>query len=165
MYIGVIQAMWSDIRPKEHGRTRQKTSSTEVREKLQKAGVYLVEGYVTVVDPGGNSSSVCSHFARDATRRGLNTVSSGGIPTIESPHTSIDVSSKRPRPGCVITSTGEKENVVDEDDSLCQMICRIWDRNATCAQEQCLTYHARRGLRYSRIFRRNSPAPYKCVFV
>ena len=22
MYIGVIQAMWSDIRPKEHGRTR-----------------------------------------------------------------------------------------------------------------------------------------------
>ena len=53
MYTGEIQAMWSDIRPKEHGRTRQKTSLTEVQEKLQKAGVYLVEGYVTVVDPGG----------------------------------------------------------------------------------------------------------------
>ena len=45
--------MWSDIRPKEHGRTRQKTSLTEVQEKLQEAGVYLVEDYVTVVDPGG----------------------------------------------------------------------------------------------------------------
>ena len=55
MYTGEIQAMWSDIRPKEHGRTRQKTSLTEVQEKL--AGVYLVEGYVTVVGPGGSGRS------------------------------------------------------------------------------------------------------------
>ena len=34
MYSGEIQAMWLDIRPKEHGRTRQKTSLTEVQEKL-----------------------------------------------------------------------------------------------------------------------------------
>ena len=53
MYTGEIQAMWSDIRPKDHGRTRQKTSWTEVQEKLQKAGVYFVEGCVTVVDPWG----------------------------------------------------------------------------------------------------------------
>ena len=53
MYTRAIQAMWSDIRSNEHGRTRQKTSFTEVQEKLQKAWVYLVEGYVAVVDPGG----------------------------------------------------------------------------------------------------------------
>ena len=52
MYTGEIQAMWSDGRPKEHARTRQKMFLTEVQEKLQKAEVYLVEGYVTVVDPG-----------------------------------------------------------------------------------------------------------------
>ena len=35
MYTGEIQAMWSDIRPKEHGRTRQKTSLTEVQENQE----------------------------------------------------------------------------------------------------------------------------------
>ena len=35
MYTGEIQAMGSDIRLKEHGRTMQKTSLTEVQEKLQ----------------------------------------------------------------------------------------------------------------------------------
>ena len=54
----------------------------------------------------------------NATTRGLDTVSSGGSPTEESLHTSIDVSSKRPRPGCVITPTGEKDHDVDEDDSV-----------------------------------------------
>ena len=49
---------------------------------------------------------------------GLDTVSSGGNPTEESPHTSIDIGSKGPRPGCVITPTGEKDHVVDEDDSV-----------------------------------------------
>ena len=34
MYTGEIQAMWSDISPEAHGRTRQKTSLTEVQEKL-----------------------------------------------------------------------------------------------------------------------------------
>ena len=54
----------------------------------------------------------------NATTRGLDTVSSGGSPTEESPHKSIDVSSKSPRPGCVITPTGEKDHIVDEDDSV-----------------------------------------------
>ena len=45
-------------------------------------------------------------------------VSSGGTPTVESPHTSIDVSSKGPRPGCVITPTGEEDHIVDEDDAV-----------------------------------------------
>ena len=54
----------------------------------------------------------------NATTRGLDTVRSGGSRTDESPHTSIDVSSKSPRPGCVITPTGEKDHVVDEDDSV-----------------------------------------------
>ena len=49
--------------------------------------------------------------------RGLNTVSSGGSPTEESPHTNIDVSSKSPRPGCVIIHTGEEDHVVDGDDT------------------------------------------------
>jgi len=31
MYTGEIHAMWSDIRLKEHGRTGQKTSLTEVQ--------------------------------------------------------------------------------------------------------------------------------------
>ena len=53
-----------------------------------------------------------------ATTRGLDTVSSGGSPTEESPHTSIDVSSKSQRPGCVITSTGENDHIVDEDGSV-----------------------------------------------
>ena len=53
MYTGKVQAIWSDIRPKDHGMTRHKTSLTEVQEKLQKAGVYLVEGYVAIVDPWG----------------------------------------------------------------------------------------------------------------
>ena len=53
LYTGEIQAMQSDIRPKEHGRRRQKASLTEVQEKLQKAGVYLMKGYVAVVDPWG----------------------------------------------------------------------------------------------------------------
>ena len=34
MYTGEIQATWSDIRPKEHGKTRKKTSLTEAQEKL-----------------------------------------------------------------------------------------------------------------------------------
>ena len=46
MYTGEIQDMWSDIRPKEHRMTRQKT------------GVYLVKGYVAVVDPGGAQAGV-----------------------------------------------------------------------------------------------------------
>ena len=51
----------------------------------------------------------------NATTRGLDTVSSGGSPTDEeSPHTRIDVSSKRPRPGCVIKPTGENDHIVDE---------------------------------------------------
>ena len=55
----------------------------------------------------------------NATTRGIDdTVSLGGSPTEESPHTSIDVSSKSPRPGCVITSTGKKDHVVDEHDSI-----------------------------------------------
>ena len=33
MHTGEIQSMWSDIRPKEHGRTRQKTSLTGVIEQ------------------------------------------------------------------------------------------------------------------------------------
>ena len=53
MYTGEIQAVWSDIRPGEHGKTRQKMSLTEGQEELQKVGVYLVEGYVAEVDPGG----------------------------------------------------------------------------------------------------------------
>ena len=61
----------------------------------------------------------CVHTSPgNATTRGLNTVSSGGSPTEESPHTSIDVSSKSPRPGCVITPTGEKDHVEDEHDSV-----------------------------------------------
>ena len=61
MYTGEIQAMCSDIRPREHGRTKQKTSLTEVQERLQKAGVYLVEGYEAGVKilGVGNSSSAC----------------------------------------------------------------------------------------------------------
>ena len=35
MHTGEIQSMWSDIRPKEHGRTRQKTCLTGVEEQLQ----------------------------------------------------------------------------------------------------------------------------------
>ena len=35
MYTGEIQAMWSDISPKEHGKTRQKTSLTKVQDKPQ----------------------------------------------------------------------------------------------------------------------------------
>ena len=54
----------------------------------------------------------------NVTTRGLDTVSSGGSPTEESPHTSIDVSAKSPRPGCVITPTGERDHTVDEDDSV-----------------------------------------------
>ena len=54
MYTGEIQAMWSDNRPKEHGRTRQKPSLTEVQEKRQKMGVYFLGGgYLAVVDPWG----------------------------------------------------------------------------------------------------------------
>ena len=55
----------------------------------------------------------------NATTRGLDMVSSGGSPTEESPHASIDdVSSKCPRPGDVITPTGEKDHIVGEDDSI-----------------------------------------------
>ena len=54
----------------------------------------------------------------NATTRGLDTVSSGGSPTEESPHTSIDVSSKSTRLGCVITPTGENDHIVDKDDSV-----------------------------------------------
>ena len=53
MYTGEIHAIWLDIRPKEHRRTRQKTSLTEVQEKFRKAGVNFVEGYLAVVDPRG----------------------------------------------------------------------------------------------------------------
>ena len=35
MLTGEVQSMWSDIRPKKHGRTRQKTSLTGVEEQLQ----------------------------------------------------------------------------------------------------------------------------------
>lgn len=45
--------MRSDIRPKEHGRTRQKTPLTEVQVKLKKKELYFVEDYVAVVDPRG----------------------------------------------------------------------------------------------------------------
>ena len=98
-----------------------------------KAGVYLVEGFVAVVDPGvlrpewrgwsysevGTAVRCVNTSQENATTRGLDTVSSSGSPTEESPHTSIDVSSKPPRPGCVITPSGEKDHVVvDEDDSI-----------------------------------------------
>ena len=53
MNTGEIQAMCSDIRPKEHGRTRQKPSLTEVQEKLQYMGVYFLGGYLAVVDSWG----------------------------------------------------------------------------------------------------------------
>ena len=58
------------------------------------------------------------HFARERDNEGVDTVSSGGSPTEESPHTSIDVSSKSTRLGCMITPTGEKDHIVDEDDSV-----------------------------------------------
>ena len=128
MYTGEIQAMWSEIRLKEHGRMRQKPSLTEVQEKLQyvSGGVFL-GGYLTVVDPewwgwryfeGGKAVRCVNTSPRNATTRGLDTVSSGGSPTVKSPPTSIDVSSKRPRPGSVITPTGERDHMVDEDDSV-----------------------------------------------
>ena len=46
MYTGEIQAMWLDIRPKEHKRTKQKTFLTDVHEKFRK-------GFLAVVDSGG----------------------------------------------------------------------------------------------------------------
>ena len=54
----------------------------------------------------------------NATKRGLDTVSSGGSLTEASPPTSIDVSFKILRPGFVITPTGEKDHDMDEDDSV-----------------------------------------------
>ena len=88
MYTGEIQAMWTVIRPKEHGRTRQNTSLTEVQEKLRKAGVYPVDGYVAVVDPWrlrsewrgwrypevGTAVRYVNTLPRNATTRGLDTV-------------------------------------------------------------------------------------------
>ena len=132
MYTGEIQAVWSDIRPGEHGKTRQKMSLTEGQEELQKVGVYLVEGYVAEVDPGGlrpewrgwrysevgTSARYVNTSPGNTATRGLDTVSSGGSPTEEPQYTSIDISSKRPRPECVIIPTGEKDHVVDEDDSV-----------------------------------------------
>ena len=91
----------------------------------------------------------------NATTRGLDTVSSGGSPTVESPHTSIDVSSKSPMPGCLITPTGEKDHVVDEDDSV--VSDDMSDMGEECdlrAAEMPDVRHSRRGLRYSRTFRR-----------
>ena len=89
-------------------------------------------GYLAVVDPWGLRSDRyvwrypevgkavrCVKISPgNATTRGLDTISSGGSPTEESPHKSIDVSPKRLRLGCVITPTGEKDNIVDEDDSV-----------------------------------------------
>ena len=120
MHVGEMQSMWSHIRPKEHARTRQKTSLTEVEEKLQKAGVYLVEGYVAVVDPGGlrpewrgwKYTELGTAVRRVDTPPGDSTTKAvvRGSPT--------DVNSKRPGPGCVIEPTGENVREVDEDESV-----------------------------------------------
>ena len=105
---------------------------TEVQEKFQKAGVYFGDGYVAVVDPWGlrpkwrgwrypevgTAVRYVNISLGNVTTRGLDTVSSGGNPTEESPHTSIYVSSKSPRPGCAIIPTGKNDTIVDEDDSV-----------------------------------------------
>ena len=120
MHTREIQSMWSNIRPKEHGRTRQKTSLTGVEDELQKVGVYLMEGYVAVAAPGGlrpewkdwRYSEVGTAVRRvyispgNATTRAVDS----GNPT--------DVSSKSPRPACVKTLTGENVHEVHEDDSV-----------------------------------------------
>ena len=116
----------------------------------------------------GNSSSVCQHFARETTR-GLHTVSSGGSPIEESPHTIIDVSSKRPRPGCVITPTGEKDHVVDEDGSVVSDdmldMGEECDLRAATMPDVSLSEGVTVQQNPSQEGRRNSPVPYRCVCV
>ena len=94
--------------------------------------VYFLGGYLAIFDPWGLTPEwrgwrypevgkivrCINTSPGNATTRGLDTVSSDGSPTEESPHTSIDISSESPRPGCVITPTGEKDHIVDEDDSV-----------------------------------------------
>ena len=62
------------------------------------AGVARLE-----IPQSGKTSSVCQHFARERDNE-------------ESPHTSIDASSKSPRPACLISFTGEKDHDVGSDD-------------------------------------------------
>ena len=92
----------------------------------------------------------------NATTRGLDT-------TEESPHTSIDVSSKCPRPGCVITPTGEKDHDVDEDDPLCQNILSDMGEECNLRAATMPDVSLSEGVSVqqnpSQEMRRNSPAP------
>ena len=104
-----------------------------------------------------------------ATTRGLDTVSSGGSRAEESPHTSISVSSKRPRPGSVITSTSEKDHVVDEDDSVVSDYMSDMgeecDLRAATVPDVSLLEGVAVQQNPSQEGRRNSTAPNTCVCV
>ena len=94
----------------------------------------------------------------DKTTRGLDTVSSGGSPTVESPHTSIDLSSKSPRPG-----PGEKRHIMDEDDSFVTDISDIGqecDLRAATMPDVSLSEGVVVQQNPSQEGRRNSPASY-----
>ena len=115
----------------------------------------------------GNAVRCVNTSPENATTRGLNTVSSGGSPTEESPHTSIDVSSYSPRQGCVMTPTGEKDLVVDEDDSA--VSDDMSDMGEECHLRVATTpdVSLSEGVAVqqnpSQEGRRNSPGPYRCV--
>ena len=105
----------------------------------------------------------------NATTRGLVTVSSGGSPNEESPHTSIDVSSKSPRPGFLITPIGENGHIVDEDDSVVSDdmsdVGEECDLRAATMPDVSLSEGVAVQENPSQEGRRNSPAPNRCVFV
>ena len=105
--------------------------------------------------------------AGNATTRGLDTVSSGGSPTEESPHTSIDVSSKRPRPWCLITPTGEKDHVVDEHDFVVSDYMSDMEEEcglrAATLPDVSLSEGVAVQQNPSQEGPRNSPGPYRCV--
>lgn len=49
---GSLSALWAKMQPKEHGRTRQKTTQTETQKALGLHGLYFENGYLAVVAPG-----------------------------------------------------------------------------------------------------------------
>ena len=97
-------------------------------------------------------------------------VNSCGSSTEESLRTSIDVSSKRPRPGCVMTPTGGNDHVVDEDysvvsDDMSDMGEECDLRAATMHDVSLTEGVAVQQENPSQEGRRNSPAPYRFVCV
>ena len=142
--------------------------------------MYFLGDYLAVVDPwglrpewrgwrypeGGKSVRCVNTSPGNATTRGVDTVSLGGSPTEESPHTSIDVSSKSPKPGCVITPTGEEDQYGDEDDSVVSDDMSDMGEECNLRVATMSDVSLSEGVavqQNSQEGRRNSPGPYRFV--